>query len=260
MNGHRHIQTLLYDYARQALGDAERAVVEEHLSSCRGCAADLEDLRVVLGALSERDQRPSDLLPETYWTSFANSVEARIADGAARAVTASRAAERWTFLTSRWKVAAGAAAAAAALIAVFLLWNPAPEPAVLESGAEFSVDSSATRMGQYLRRSKSLLVGVFNMPLPDSGIADLTAEKKTSRELVEEARVLGRESLDPRGKRLVGDLQKIFIELANANDQEATPTVELLRSSIERDNLLFKVRMAETAYGNAQFIPAGMRR
>jgi hypothetical protein len=236
-------------------------MVEEHLPNCEGCAADLEALRHVLGAIQEQGERPSDLLPAAYWTAFANEVEARIAADAARTLTANRFEEWWTFLTGRWKIVLGiTTAAAVTLIAVLILRSPPPEPATTETAAAVSVDTSAARMGQYLRRSKSLLVGVFNMPLPDSGITDLSAERKTSRELVEEARALGRESLDPRGKRLVGDLQKIFIELANASDHEMTPTVELLRSNIERDNLLFKVRMAETAYGNAQFIPAGMRR
>jgi len=101
-------------------------------------------------------------------------------------------------------------------------------------------------MGSYLRQSQMLLVGVTNMPIDEGQLPDLTIERETSRHLVEEARMLKQQSLDDRSVRLINDLQKIQIELANMDPRNDLPTMELVRSSIERENLLFKIRMEET--------------
>ncbi|HLX12472.1 MAG TPA: hypothetical protein VKS81_06625, partial [Bacteroidota bacterium] len=54
--------------------------------------------------------------------------------------------------------------------------------------------------------------------------------------------------LDPHSAKLVGDLQKILIELANMKDQGNAPNVEIVRSGVQEENLLFKIRMEEQSY------------
>jgi hypothetical protein len=165
----------------------------------------------------------------------------------------------------RWKpIAAGASALAVALLAFLLTQEPvavpgrSPEPAVAAQAPV--ADTSAARVQQYLRKSKALLVGLTNLKVEDRAPVDFALERRMSRQLAEESRLLRREPLDPRGRRLVGDLEKIFIELANVPEDGPMPAVDMVRAGIEEENLLFKVRMAETAYGHARIIPAGMRR
>jgi hypothetical protein len=101
---------------------------------------------------------------------------------------------------------------------------------------------------QYLRRSRALFVGLENMRVPDRQPVDLGTERKVSRELLQETRALQLEPLDIRTARLVGDMEKILIEIANADETPAGPGLEIIRGGIRQENLLFKLRMAETTY------------
>jgi hypothetical protein len=267
MRTHREIQLVLYDYLQKALPDGEQSEVEAHIRVCDECRHELESFRSVLASLGTPEESPSEQLPESYWRAFANSVDARVRRE--RKVPVKRGerllAAAGEFLSVRWKpLVAGSWALALALLAFLLTQQslvdepPVPEPAV--TAQETSIDTSAARVQQYLRKSKSLLVGLTNMKIAKRAPVDFAVERRTSRELAEESRLLRREPLDPRGRRLVGDLEKIFIELANTPENGALPAVEMVRSGIEQENLLFKIRMAETAYGHARIMTAGMRR
>ena len=83
--------------------------------------------------------------------------------------------------------------------------------------------------------------------------ADLQAEREASRELVNEARALREEALDVNSARLINDLEKIQIELANMTPDDASPGVAMLRQGIESKNLLFKLRIAETLYQQVKY-------
>jgi hypothetical protein len=74
---------------------------------------------------------------------------------------------------------------------------------------------------------------------------DLSAEREVSRDLIKEARYLREQDIDRRSARLIEDLNKILIELANLEDEHDLPDVEIIRGGIHQENLLFKIRMAE---------------
>jgi hypothetical protein len=78
--------------------------------------------------------------------------------------------------------------------------------------------------------------------------------------LVREARYLKQQPLDVRSRQLMNDLERILIELANTEEQNDLPNVEIIRGGIHQENLLFKIRMAEAMYDSAQFMYAGERR
>jgi hypothetical protein len=265
MKTHRDIQLLLYDHLQGSVPEHERAEVDGHLRVCEECRAELEEIRSILASLPDPGDAPGERLPESYWKTFANVVEGRIRRDDARQRNSrerlrSAAGE---FLLRRWKPLVAASWTLALALLVFLLTRqpatePLPEPVVATQSA--GMDSSAVRVQQYLRKSKSLLVGLTNMKVTERSPVDLSAERRTSRELAAESRLLRHQPLDARGKQLVGDLEKIFIELANGTGEASVPAVDVVRAGIERENLLFKIRMAETAYGNARVIPAGMQR
>jgi hypothetical protein len=77
---------------------------------------------------------------------------------------------------------------------------------------------------------------------------DVSAEQQLSRSLVHEARYLKPYMPDSRSVKLVNDMEKIFIELANLEATNDRPNVELIRGGIVEENLLFKVRMAEAMF------------
>jgi len=264
MKNHRETLLLLYDYCEGTLAEDERASVEEHLRECAGCSAELESLKEAREVLTPADGTPADRLPESYWTGFANSVEASLPNTGPRRLTLPHAIAGIP-LRRRLRHAIAFAGALATCAIVFLLLRepgpgPAPSTEVRPGLAELPVDTVGLRMERYLKRSKALLVGLHNAELGETAPLPPAVERRLSRQLAEEARLLRRQPLDPRGSRLVDDLEKIFIGLANAGDEQWKPAVEIVRAGVEEENLLFKIRMAESAYGHARIIPVSASR
>ncbi len=112
-------------------------------------------------------------------------------------------------------------------------------------------DDAAERMSEYLRKSRTLFVGIVNMKTDPSSPLDLSAEQQLSRSLVHEARYLKQRMLGSRSAKLVNDMEKILIELANLESANDLPNVELIRGGIAQENLLFKIRMAEATLDTA---------
>jgi anti-sigma factor RsiW len=110
------------------------------------------------------------------------------------------------------------------------------------------VQYASDRVTQYFRRSKILLVGIANMQEDQDHQLDLSAERRTSKALVKEARFLRQQNdIDPRTRGLIEALNRILIELANLAESNQAPGVEIIRGGIRQENLLFKIRMAEAA-------------
>lgn len=112
------------------------------------------------------------------------------------------------------------------------------------------------RMSQYLRKSKVLLIGIANLKTNEGQPVDLSVEQRASRELVREARYLKQRPLDPRVDELVDAMSRILIELANITKDKQIPNMEIVRGGIHQENLLFKIRMAETVYDSAHIVYA----
>jgi hypothetical protein len=85
---------------------------------------------------------------------------------------------------------------------------------------------------------------------------DLSVEQRASRELVREARYLKQRPLEPRVDELVDAMSRILIELANISKDKQIPNMEIVRSGIHQENLLFKIRMAETVFDSARVVYA----
>lgn len=68
---------LLIPYSEGSLGDRARQAVERHVSVCRGCAADLEDIRAVCGVLRSAEVTAVEPAADLW-----SKVSERIADGA----------------------------------------------------------------------------------------------------------------------------------------------------------------------------------
>lgn len=112
-----HVRTELGAYVLGALEPADRRVVEQHLEDCASCRDELSRLSV-LPTLLDR------LSPEE-----AQANHGEVAERLSRRVLQSAAQERRRLRrsVSRWRVAAGAAAAAA-IVGGFVAWQPFEEP------------------------------------------------------------------------------------------------------------------------------------
>ena len=258
-----HVREKLFEYLTGDTLPEEAGSVEEHLSRCAACREDLRMLREAVGLLPRRGKLPSEERDEKFWASFPPTVEERIAMAkrSRTSVFAAAADQISSFVHfNRSPLLAGSGALAAIALAVLLFIRPAPEtaPAVaghsLQQGTEAgNLEPAGAQLHDYLKKSRVLLVGVSNMRTRDDNTFDLSVERRQSRELVHEARDLKRQSLDPRSAKLVGDLEKILIELANSDRRHDVPDVEIIRSGIRDHNLLFKIRMTESALAEAAY-------
>lgn len=259
---HKAVRQQLYDYLHDELSPSLHNEIKHHLAFCIDCTRELQVLRSTLAEVFPATLSPADERQTTFWDAFAENVEMRIA-------RSSPAPGKWwqtlfSYLQDivipqqRFMVAAGSAMAI-----LGLLWFGSnewthrqwvnPEPPV-NTGQH--VENTVDPMGQYLRRSKVLLVGLSNLRTDDGRPVDLSVERTVSRELIQEARNLGEEHLDPRSVILLRDLRKILVELANMEQHSDLPNVEIIRSGIEQENLLFKIRMAEATRDSVRLIQA----
>jgi hypothetical protein len=117
--------------------------------------------------------------------------------------------------------------------------------------------SDQDAVSDYFRRSKALLVGVTNRTARGEGITDLTAERRASHELIGESRRLRGRPLDARSARVIDDMEKILIKLANVDSDNPAGDVTLVREGIARTNLLFRVRMTQAAFDRPVPVTAG---
>jgi len=255
-----HARETLFDYLTGATSAAEARAVEEHLARCSACREDLRMLREAIGILPRRAMLPSDERDEKFWVSFPSLVEERIeGERKKRTPVFAAAADRFISFVhfNRTPLIAGCGALAAIALAVVLLMRPAavtappvPGNSTQAAGEAGTLEPGGLQLHNYLKKSRVLLVGVSNMRTDDHTI-DLSIERRQSRELVHEARDLRKQPLDPRSAKLVGELEKILIELANSDRRHDVPDVEIIRSGIRDHNLLFKIRMTESALAEA---------
>jgi predicted anti-sigma-YlaC factor YlaD len=253
---HAAIRSQLHDYLVGGLTPEERSKVEEHLQHCRPCSEFLHDLPE-LNSLWNGD--PSLQRSAEYWHSFPLAVETKLGE-AERQQPPSRPDRFRPVRVDRRRMILAACGAVALMF--FILFFPRHE----ESGDRAAVSApppdttSAMRVNRYLQRSKILLVGITNLPTGPDLPLDLGTEQKASRELAEEAKVLKRHPLDIRTARLIDDLERIQNRLANMSTGDQRQDLSLARDGIRQENLLFKVRMAESLYDRPLFEPGATSR
>jgi hypothetical protein len=245
---------MLFDYLSGDTPGEETAAIEEHLSHCAPCRGDLRILREALKLLPRRGRAPDEERDEQFWMSFPSRVEERIRTrGRTRTPVIADAADRITSFIhyNGTRLIAGSGALALIALAVLLL-RSAPHPEPPGSGETYAPPSTTmerddVKLHKYLTKSRVLLTGVSNLRTGGETPIDLSVERRESRRLIGEARDLNRHALDARSAKLVGNLEKILIELANIDERHDAPDVEIIRSGIRHNNLLFKIRMTESA-------------
>ncbi|MBX2992872.1 MAG: zf-HC2 domain-containing protein [Bacteroidetes bacterium] len=265
---HSAIQNLLYDFVQNELNESDRKTVEQHLSSCTRCSNELSELRKTLAILPRPASQPEEIRDEAFWQSLAVNIEReiRLQRVPKRDRVTSFIEQVRSFFALRPAYAFSAGAALAGIVAAVILFRPQDESSMLvtekntlpeETLMMPTASESQQRISDYFRKSKVLLVGLANLKTEDEQNIDLSNERTVSRSLVHEARFLQQQPLDGRSARLIRDLEKIMIELANLEETTDLPNVELIRSGIRQENLLFKIRMAAASYDTNQTSQSG---
>lgn len=281
MNLHRNIQLMLYEYLRDELPPEERSVVDTHLAACKECAGELEAMRTTLAMMPLPAIQASEARSEQFWNQFASRVlEKTGTHGRTRTRHVADAIE-WIeeLVLLHPKHVYTISGTVAVLLVAFAVWTfRTPErydaglrgvgkplehrvtPVSSDEAAIQQLGVRPERVSDYFRKSKMLLVGLANLKTDQSEPLDLSAERRVSRYLIREARYLKRQPIDPQSREVMNDLEKILIEVANTGERHDVPNVEIVRSGIHQENLLFKIRMAEAMYDSARFMYASERR
>ena len=297
MNRHQETRNALYEYLTEELDPAERARVEEHLLTCSVCRDSLTVLREAFAVLPKPETDPAAERPEEFWESFPALVERRLRVRPLRrweGIIARIRDELLSFaVMRRGHLALTGIATGLCAIALALLLRPAAPPVALPqqqnlppavaeeqppmtSEPTVSTPSigaprispaappskiSAERVSDYFRKSKILLIGVTNLKHDQDSTPDLSTEQHVSRALVREARYLRQEpGLSPKAKELIDELNRVLIQLANLSEHNDASGIEIVRGGIRQENLLFKIRMAESAINVARPVPVSLKK
>jgi hypothetical protein len=260
---HSAVQQLFYDFLHNELDDTDRRTVEQHLATCKRCSDELDELQKALAILPRPASQPDSDMGEEFWRSLSTRIERQLRlQRVPRRRTGAALLDRVRWLvTLRPAYAYTFGGALATLVVAILFFRSQPDPPVRIADREDvpvqtqilpTATESQQRISDYFHKSKVLLVGIANLKTDDEQQIDLSTEKSLSRNLVQEARLLQQQPLDGRSARLMRDLEKIMIELANLEEANDLPNVELIRSGIHQENLLFKIRMAAASYDTNQ--------
>ncbi len=252
MSTHSDTKNNLYEYLTGELPPPEHERVEDHLTKCSRCSADAEKIRAALAAIpSWKAGSPADERPDEFWSSFAERVLASSPPPKPSFWAVCRET-LFSALSMRTAITA-TVGAAAVLAAVLVSERPRDmQRPTTEAPQGPAVVPANDRMSDYFRKSKMLLVGISNMKTEGNAPIDVSAERRVSQKLLTEARYLQTTPIDPRSARLIGDLEKILIQLSNLKDEGSAENVEIIRGGIHQENLLFKIRIAESVLDSSR--------
>jgi hypothetical protein len=209
-----------------------------HLQECGRCRAEDECLRSALAAVRDAPvPSPSETYGQDVWERIRPVVEG----GSPR----DRRVLRLGALRS-WQ---GLAAAAVLVVAAFVAGRawPRPETAPVAPGPPGLATGRIllVAVGDHLERSQIVLAEIVNRPPGDDLIvtpldaADFVAANRIVRQSAERA---GETAL----AAVLDDLERVFVDLANAPPDSAAGELDRVKERIETDDLLFKVRVVRT--------------
>ena len=250
------------DYFLEALSGSlppeHQRSVERHLAECPDCRA---QYNLIKKAHETMDLREKYDPGEEFWNGYWDRLQARMAaeertDRSSVAVPSAR--PRSVFGFPRW-VPLTAAAAALVAAGIFIgrtLVRPQfqaakPEPGVFTSILTAAADSNLSgRTSLYLERSKRILMAVVNFAADPKDIhgLNLPAQRSASKELVREAAALKTElrgSKKRQLERLVGDLERIFLQIANLQGGDDLEALGVIQAGAETSDIFFKIDLAE---------------
>jgi hypothetical protein len=226
----REEQLILFHYGE----DADRDQTQAHMAACAACRGAYEQLQRVLAAVDEAPvPERSDDYAQMVWAKLRPRLVERPAPR--RAVV---------FPLRRW---VWAAAMAATVILAFMVGRFWPRPQTLHP--EQSMGSVRERIllvavGDHLERSQMMLVELINAEPSDT--FDLAREQSRAQDLLANNRLYRQAALrggDRPVATFLEELERVLADIANRPTPLPAAEFESLRRGIEKNGILFKVRV-----------------
>ncbi len=266
MNNCRTCSRLFSQALYSELSEPEAENFFLHLKECGKCNQQYVQLQKVLETMNKKAQ--PELSPD-YWERYWDKLDNKIKNSEASSKPVS---DWWQNVKSnlrfevRWAFqAAGAVAILLAGIFIGRIYFGS------ENGIEHYAEKGQTsfysgknvelvnRTSNYIQRSKVLFLGLvnFDSEIDDPFAINIPHQKKISRELIVEAGLLKNELDDYKQKRLhalVCDLEFILLQIANLEAEFDLPSIEMVKSGVERRGVLLKINIEEMRQNQEKLI------
>jgi hypothetical protein len=241
MNHISEEQLVLFYYGESA----EAGAIEEHLSVCESCRAELRGLQVVLNTVNcapipEREAGYGQAL----WKRIEPQIPAR----------GRRAAERWWI----W-----APVMAGLLLAAFLagsLWQRRGTAVAARNQDANQIRERIllVAVGEHVERSLMVLAEIENAP-DGKGKLDISGEQQMAEDLLDDNRLYrltARTTGDQSTASVLDDLERVLLEIAHSPSELSGDQLRQLQGEIQSQGVLFKVRVLGSKARDAQAHPS----
>jgi hypothetical protein len=229
-------------------GDAgDGQVIEQHLQACPECRAEFEQVKALLQEIPAiQVPEPPEYLEQKLWLNLRD----RLPDPAS-------GTWRRLLAPSRWAIAG---VMAVLVIVAFLagrFWPRAHEgskPPVLAQMNPQRVVLVA--VGDHLERSQMLLIEIMNGDSKDP--AGLSSQQELARNLLDDNRLYRQSAQrtgDPEVARVLDDLERVLVEIANAPPDLSATNVQEIRRRVQSQDLLFKIHVLGAKISRPEVAP-----
>jgi hypothetical protein len=224
----------------------------KHLESCEACSKSFARMKRTLNVMSKRS-RPEP--GAEFWSGYWDHLEQRMQRE--RKATNVRTWQRWAYRAAAIILLIGAGI----ILGRMSRTLPAPEQPVAQA-PKVQVPVQQAKLQQqtqdFLGRSEILLLGIvhFDPSKQDQAAINIPRQKKISRGLVQEASYLKKElsqNKDRRLEKLVGDLELILVQIANLEEKEDLPEIEIVKNGVDRKGLLMKINLEQMRARSASY-------
>ena len=221
---------------------ASEAGIDAHLASCGECRGAFQALRRVMEALDASSvPEPGPAFERTVWAQLEPKLETT------RETSTGKTFGGW--FTPRSLVVAGGLAAVITAVIVWQVNVPFTRTTVSDT---ISADADShrervllTAVSDHIEQSELVLVELANAETQDGGL-DVTLERTTADDLVSAGRLYretARQSGDLQLASLLEDLELVLVDIARGPDALSAEQLEDLRTQIESQALIFKLRV-----------------
>lgn len=235
---HLDEERLILYYYGEGEGRSESAA---HLEACEQCRGEFASLKRLLDTMNELPVPERDT---HYGSEVWRRIEPRLERPGGKVIA---------FPARRWM---SYAAVAAMLTVAFYTGrysqqtHPGQQTAV-QAAKEVSPQVRErillVAVGDHLERSRMVLAELTNSETPREG--DISKERDRAQDLLEENRLYRQTALqsgDSKTAGMLDELERVLAEVAHSPEKISSPELDRLRSRIEDQGLLFKVRVVES--------------
>jgi len=247
--------TLLY---YDELPAAQVSDARAHLDACAECRARQQELGLVLAMVDDSDvPEPDATFEAQMWRRLQPAL--RAARRPARSGLVERLRAWLSPQTSgHWQLAGGLAALVLVAFVAGRFWPASEGPTAPPASAPQAADALRERvllsaLGDHFERTEAMLVELVGTPRGDR--VSIAGEQQRAADLLAATRLYRRaavESGDTNVADVLESLQRILVEVTGSPSELSAYELQALQTRIEKQELLFKLRIASSAVRNRE--------